>query len=185
MLNKDTDIAVYKTALEQATIASRSVFENASILDKKANIMLGYGITVAIVLASCIYGLILMDIEKANLLYLTFGGDIYANIKWVIFPPPILLFFGVVVSVICLLCAFKSRKYYLEGNLMEDFEKDDEFFHDEKGIHIFLIAQCKERSEFNCEINRERGGWLTWSIVSTTSALFVAGIWFILGLLLV
>jgi hypothetical protein len=72
--------------------------------------------------------------------------------------------FGAFVSLIILCFSYKSRKYHLYGDLMKNIEKEESYYHDCKGMLIYLIKTYQIKIEYNTKINATKGDLVDWSI---------------------
>jgi hypothetical protein len=77
-----------------------------------------------------------------------FVYDSSSQILW----PACILMFGAFVSLIILCFGYTAGKYHLYGDLMKNIEKEESYYHDYKGMLIYLIKTYQVKIEGNTKI---------------------------------
>ena len=143
MLNKNQEENQIKIALQEVKDAMKSSHEMGNVLDEKTH-------SIIKVILSIIFGLSVFIF-------------VYDSSIKILFPSCILMV-GAFVSLIILCFSYKSRKYHLYGDLMKDIEKEESYYHDYKGMLIYLIKTYQIKIEGNAKINAIKGALVDWSI---------------------
>lgn len=143
MLNKNLEENQIKIALQEVKDAMKSSCESANVLDEKTH-------SVIKVMLSIIFGLSVVIF-------------VYDSSIKILFPSCILMF-GAFVSLIILCFGYKAGKYHLYGDLMKNIEKEESYYHDYKGMLIYLIKTYQIKIEYNIKINVTKGALVNWSI---------------------
>ena len=153
MLDKNLEENQIKIALQEVKDAMKSSCESANVLDEKTH-------SVIKVIISIIFGLSVV----------IFVYD--SSIKILI--PSCILMVGAFVSLIILCLSNKSRKYHLYGDLMKNIEKEESYYHDYKGMLIYLIKTYQIKIEYNTKIDDIKGSLVNWSIFIAIFFAFMA-----------
>jgi uncharacterized membrane protein len=153
MLNKNLEENQIIIALQEVKDAMKSSCESANVLDEKTH-------SVIKVILSIIFGLSVV----------IFIYDSSSQILW----PACILMFGAFVSLIILCFGYTAGKYHLYGDLMNDIEKEDFYYHDYKGMLIYLIKTYQIKIEGNAKINAIKGALVNWSIITAIFFAIVA-----------
>ena len=143
MLNKNLEENQIKIALQEVKDAMKSSCESANVLDEKTH-------SVIKVILSIIFGLSVVIFVYDSSIKILFSSCI--------------LMFGAFVSLIILCFGYTAGKYHLYGDLMNDIEKEDSYYHDYKGMLIYLIKTYQIKIEGNAKINAIKGALVDWSI---------------------
>lgn len=153
MLNKNLEESQIKTAFQEVKDAMKSSCESANILDAKAHSMINIIISIIFGLSAVIF---ISDSSSQILL------------------PACILMIGVFVSLSILYFGYKTRKYHLYGDLMRDIETEDAYYHDEKGMLIYLIKTYQLKIDDNLKINATKGNMVNWSIITAIFSAVIA-----------
>ena len=153
MLNKNLEENQIKIALQEVKDAMKSSCESANVLDEKTH-------SVIKVILSIIFGLSVV----------IFVYDSSSQILW----PACILMFGAFVSLIILCFGYTAGKYHLYGDLMKDIEKEESYYHDYKGMLIYLIKTYQIKIEYNTKINATKGDLVDWSIFTAVFFAIIA-----------
>ena len=153
MLNKNLEENQIKIALQEVKDAMKSSCESANVLDEKTH-------SVIKVILSIIFGLSVV----------IFVYDSSSQILW----PASILMFGAFTSLIILCFGYTAGKYHLYGDLMKDIEKEESYYHDYKGMLIYLIKTYQIKIEYNTKINDTKGALVDWSIFTAIFFAFMA-----------
>ena len=153
MLNKNLEENQIKIALQEVKDAMKSSHEMGNVLDEKKH-------SIIKVMLSIIFGLSVFIF-------------VYESSIKILFPSFILMF-GAFVSLIILCFSYKSRKYHLYGDLMKNIEKEEFYYHDYKGMLIYLIKTYQIKIEYNTKINDTKGALVDWSIFTAIFFAFMA-----------
>lgn len=145
MLNKNQEENQIKIALQEVKDAMKSTCDSANVLDEKTH-------SVIKVILSIIFGLSVV----------IFVYDSSSQILW----PACILMFGAFVSLLILCFGYTAGKYHLYGDLMKDIEKEEYYYHDYKGMLIYLIKTYQIKIEGNIKINATKGALVNWSIIT-------------------
>ena len=159
MLNKNLEENQIKIALQEVKDAMKSSCESANVLDEKTH-------SVIKVILSIIFGLSVV----------IFVYDSSSQILW----PASILMFGAFTSLIILCFGYTAGKYHLYGDLMKDIEKEESYYHDYKGMLIYLIKTYQIKIEYNTKINDTKGALVDWSIFTAIFFAFMAVIMYFL-----
>lgn len=160
MLNKNLEEDQIKIALQEVKDAMKSSCDSANILDGKAHSMIN-------IILSIIFGLSAV----------IFISDSSSQIL----VPACIMMIGVFVSLAILYFGYKTRKYHLYGDLMKDIEIEDPYYHDNKGMLIYLIKTYQTKIDENLRINAIKGNLINWSIITAIfSATFAVIAYFLL-----
>ena len=153
MLNKNKEISQLESTLQEVKDAMKSSCDSANTLDVKAHSIIN-------IIISIIFGL--------SMVIFISGND-----KAVLIPA-IFLIIGVFISL-CFLClGYKTRKYHLYGDLMKDIEKEDGYYHDKKGMFIYLIKTYQDKTTYNIYLNSIKGDLINKSIIVTIISSLIA-----------
>ena len=153
MLNKNLEENQIKIALQEVKDAMKSSCESANVLDEKTH-------SVIKIILSVIFGLSVV----------IFIYDSSSQILW----PACILMFGAFVSLIILCFGYTAGKYHLYGDLMKNIEKEEFYYHDYKGMLIYLIKTYQIKIEYNTKINDTKGALVDWSIFTAIFFAFMA-----------
>ncbi len=153
MLNKNLEENQIKIALQEVKDAMKSSCESANVLDEKTH-------SVIKVILSIIFGLSV----------LIFVYDSSSQILW----PACILMLGAFVSLIILCFGYTAGKYHLYGDLMRDIEKEESYYHDYKGMLLYIIKTYQIKIEGNVKQNATKGALVNWSIITAIFFAIVA-----------
>lgn len=159
MFDKTLEESQIKVAFQEVKDAMKSSCESANILDAKAHSMINIIISIIFGLSAVIF---ISDSSSQILL------------------PACILMIGVFVSLSILYFGYKTRKYHLYGDLMRDIEQEDKYYHDNKGMLIYLIKIYQTKINENVEINALKGSLVNWSIITAITFAIIAVITYFL-----
>ncbi len=148
-LNKDLNLSQLKISLQEVKDNMLSASSITQDLDKKTHELIKISISI-------ILGLIATNF-------------ILINNKEILIPSIILLI-GTAISLFILCLAYRCRGYHANGNLMKDIEQEDEYYHDEHGLMIYLIKIYQKKIEYNENQNTKRSNLINRSIAILASS---------------
>ena len=142
-LNKDLNLSQLKTSLREVKDNMLYTSKRVDDLDKKTHELIKISIS------------ILLGLVAANFIL---------SSRQEVLIPSIILLIGTSLSLWVLCLAYKCIGYHSNGNIMKDIEQEDDYYHDEQGLMIYLIKIYQKKIEYNENLNAKRSSLINRSI---------------------
>jgi hypothetical protein len=155
MLNKSLNEKHLEMYLIEVKEAMKSSCTSADILDSKTHSLIKIIISVFFGLSAIIF---IHNQDKKILV------------------PAIILAIEVGLSLFILCLGYMSSNYHFYGEMMKDLENEHGYYHDEKGMLVYLIQIYQMKTQHNVSLNDKKAKYIDASILlSAISSILASG----------